>query len=65
MLAAIQRIGPEQAKRDLASGALLVCAYESDEKFRKNQLQGAVSLAELQSQESRLSKDRELIFYCA
>ena len=65
MIATIERIGPEQAKRDLASGALLICAYDSDEKFRKNHLQGAVSLAELQSQENRLSKDRELIFYCA
>ena len=65
MIATIGRIGPEQAKKDLASGALLICAYDSDEKFRKNRLNGAVSLAELQSQETRLSKDRELIFYCA
>ena len=65
MIATIERIGPDQAKKNLASGALLVCAYDSDEKFRKNHLQGAVSLAELKSQENRLSKDRELIFYCA
>ena len=65
MIATIDRIGPEQAKRDLTSGAMLVCAYDSDEKFRKNHLEGANSLDELRARENSLPKDCELIFYCA
>ena len=43
--------------------ALLICAYESDEKFHKLQLEGAISLSEFQSISATLDKDKELIFY--
>jgi rhodanese-related sulfurtransferase len=65
MFATIGRIGPEQAMRNSRNGALLVCGYDSDEKFRKNHLEGAISLSELRSRESALTRDQELIFYCA
>jgi hypothetical protein len=65
MIATTERIGPEQAKRDMENGALLVCAYDSDEKFQNNRLTGALSLAELQARESALPRDQEIIFYCA
>jgi len=45
------------------SDALLVCAYDDQEKFESNRLQNAISLNELRSREDELSKDRELIFY--
>ena len=59
------RIGPREAHQHIESGAMLVCAYDSDEKFRQNHLEGAVSLEEFRSQVDSLPKDREVIFYCA
>jgi rhodanese-related sulfurtransferase len=60
------KIDVKQARHDVeASDALLVCAYDSEEKFASNHLQGAIPLDELQSKEGELSKQRELIFYCA
>ena len=43
--------------------ALLICAYESDEKFHKLQLEGAIALSEFQSISATVDKDKELIFY--
>jgi rhodanese-related sulfurtransferase len=62
-----ERINPAEARRYLRTdpNALLVCAYDSDEKFRDNRLDGAISLADFQSREAKLPKDREIIFYCA
>jgi rhodanese-related sulfurtransferase len=63
---AVKRIDVTQARHDVeVSDALLVCAYDNQEKFEKYQLAGAISLDELRSQENSLSKERELIFYCA
>jgi rhodanese-related sulfurtransferase len=62
----IERIDPVQAHAEVTRGnALLVCAYDSDEKFRNNQLEGALSLQDLQRIEGDLPRDREIIFYCA
>jgi hypothetical protein len=44
--------------------ALLVCAYEDEEKFRRMHLEGAISYADFTSRLPSLSKDREIIFYC-
>lgn len=64
---AAQRIGARQAHEHLesSSGALLVCAYDSDEKFRANHLEGAMSLDDFRLRAGSLAKDTELIFYCA
>lgn len=43
--------------------ALLICAYESDEKFHRLQLEGAIALSEFQSISATVAKDKELIFY--
>ena len=60
------RIDPRDAKPRIDSGAaLLVCAYDNPDKFRRNQLQGALSLDQLQGRESSLAKESEIIFYCA
>jgi len=59
-------INPEKAYNKLETGAaLLVCAYDSEEKFKTMPLEGAISLDEFKSKFPSLSKDQEIIFYCA
>ena len=61
-----KRISPEEVHPKLKSGkALLVCAYEDDAKFKKLKLQGAISFNEFKSKLPSLSKDQEIVFYCA
>ena len=43
--------------------ALLICAYESDEKFGRLQLEGAVPLSEFQAKLNEVDEEKELIFY--
>jgi hypothetical protein len=57
--------GPAREHVESASSALLVCAYDSEEKFQANHLEGAISLAEFRSRAGSMPKDREVIFYCA
>ena len=60
------RISVEEARQKVNSGAaLLVCAYDDDEKFKKNHLLGAISLGEFLAKLHSLSADQEIIFYCA
>jgi hypothetical protein len=48
----------------LQSGkALLVCAYESDAKFRDTALEGAISFSEFEKRKASLPRDTELFFY--
>jgi hypothetical protein len=59
-----KRISPEEVHPKLKNGkALLVCAYEDDVKFRKLQLQGAISLNEFRSKLPSLPKDQDIVFY--
>lgn len=60
----VARIGPEEARRKVNNGALLVCAYEDEEKCRNVRLRGALTLGEFESKLSSISKDTEIIFYC-
>ena len=58
------RIPPEVArKKVLSNEAILVCAYEEEEKFRKMHLDGAISLNEFKNRVSSLSKEQAIIFY--
>jgi hypothetical protein len=64
----IERIPPEDAFEEVSSGeALLVCAYDDDEKCRKMQLESSLTLDELEEllRQGEVSRDRRLIFYCA
>jgi len=62
----VPRVTPEEIYPKLRSGeALLVCAYDDEAKFKRLQLKGAISLAELTSLRPTLPKDREIVFYCA
>jgi len=59
------RVSPQEAREHLKSGALLICGYDSEEKFRANHLEGAISLAELKAREKQIARNDEIIFYCA
>jgi len=62
----VERIDPQAARIHLsASDALLVCAYDSAEQCRANQLDDAIALAELEARAASLPRSQELIFYCA
>lgn len=64
-MAEVKRIAPAEARERVSSGALLICAYESEQLFRQNHLEGAISLQEFQSRLPSLDKGREIILYCA
>ncbi len=65
-MTAPERIGPEEVHKKLKTGAaILVCAYEDDEKFKTLHLEGAISFNEFKSRLPSLSKDQEIAFYCA
>jgi rhodanese-related sulfurtransferase len=60
------RIKVEEARQKILSGkSLLVCAYDDDARFNRLRLDGAVPLKEFQANVGELSKDKEIIFYCA
>ena len=60
------RITPEETRQKAVAGtALLVCAYEDDERCRQMHLQGAMLFSEFKSKLAELPKDQEIIFYCA
>jgi hypothetical protein len=60
------RITPEETYQKLLERkALLVCAYDSEEQFRNLQLEGAISFSELRAKLPVLSKDQEIVLYCA
>lgn len=61
-----ERVAVDQVYRKVNAGAaLLVCAYDDDEKFRGVHLEGAVSMAEFKTKLSGLDKNQEIFFYCA
>jgi hypothetical protein len=45
--------------------ALLVCAYEDEDKCRRLKLEGAHTLRELEVGMATLPRAQEIIFYCA
>src|SRR5262249_46988600 len=63
-MSAPKRISAEEVRSKLQSGhALLVCAYESDVKFRQAALDGAISFSEFEKRKASLPRDSEIIFY--
>ncbi len=60
------RIGTEEAYRKARSGeGLLVCAYDDEATFQKMRLDMAISLDEFKKRLPAISKEQEIIFYCA
>ncbi len=61
-----ERISPEEAHEKVESGkCTLVCAYEDEQKCKLMSLEGAISLAEFKRGLPSLSRDKEIVFYCA
>ncbi|NLI42125.1 MAG: ArsR family transcriptional regulator, partial [Synergistaceae bacterium] len=45
-----EKISPQEARQEVQSGkALLVCAYEDEERYKKVRLEGAISLKEFRN----------------
>lgn len=60
------RIDAAQAHHKAVTGqALLVCAYDDEDRCREILLDGAITLAELESKLTARPRDTEIIFYCA
>jgi len=58
------RVTPEEIYEKLKSGkVILVCAYEDETKFKKMQLEGAISFNEFKSKLPSFPKDQEIVFY--
>jgi hypothetical protein len=58
------RLGPQEVHNKVQAGkALLICAYESDVKFRQAALVGAISFSEFERRKVSLPRDMELVFY--
>lgn len=53
----------EAREKVMKETAMLVCAYDDDEKFEKFHLGGAISLSEFKSKSSDLDKNQEIFFY--
>ncbi|MDK2846438.1 MAG: hypothetical protein PWR02_1001 [Synergistales bacterium] len=63
---AVEKVTPQDVFEKVQSGkALLVCAYDSEDRFRQVHLEGALSLGEFKAKEGELDKDKEIVFYCA
>ena len=62
----VERIGVEEARREVESGrALVVCAYDDESKCRQLRLENAVTLHDLQRRVDSVPRNQTLIFYCA
>lgn len=60
------RIDVDVAREHSASGrALLVCAYDDDEKCRKMRIKSALTMSEFRKTKARTDKRDEIILYCA
>ncbi|HEY3488607.1 MAG TPA: hypothetical protein VGK27_00635 [Candidatus Deferrimicrobiaceae bacterium] len=62
----VPRIHPSDARIKAQRGeALLVCAYEDEDKYRSLRLDGAISLQEFRALVPTLDRRKEIVFYCA
>jgi hypothetical protein len=60
-----ERISAEDAREHAAQGALLVCAYDDDQKCNRLRLEGALTMGELGGRLDTLPREQEIVFYCA
>jgi hypothetical protein len=62
----VPRISVQEAREKVTSKrALLVCGYEDEEKCNKIKLEGAMSFGRFQATLPSVTRDQEIIFYCA
>ena len=64
-MAEVTRISVDEAREHVERGALLVCAYDDEQKCGRMKLEGSMTLRELEGRLPSLPKDHEIIFYCA
>ncbi len=65
-MANANRVSAQNIREEVVSGAtLLVCAYEDENKFKNNNLEGAIPLSEFKARVLDLKKDKKIVFYCA
>lgn len=65
ILADVSRLSAEQVRKGVVAGTtVLVCAYNTDEKFEKYKLEGAIPLSEFKANVSNYTRDTEIVFYC-
>ena len=58
------RVKPEEVYPRVKSGeAILVCAYNDDEEYKRINLEGSISLSEFYSKLPHYSKEQEIIFF--
>ncbi len=58
------RISAEEARKMVTAGdALLVCAYDDDNRFNSIRLEGAIPLSGFKAKLLSIPKDRRIIFY--
>lgn len=61
----VERVSPQEARQKIKTGkALLVCAYD-DATCKDMVLDGALLRSEFESRLASISKNQEIIFYCA
>ncbi|UCG11252.1 MAG: ArsR family transcriptional regulator [Deltaproteobacteria bacterium] len=61
----VERVSPKEARENTKAGkALLVCAYD-DSTCKDMVLDGSLLRSEFESKLSSLSRNQEIIFYCA
>ena len=60
------RVTPAEVYPRVKDGkTLLVCGYEDDAKFKVMHLEGAISFWDFKARLASLSKDQDIVFYCA
>ena len=65
-MADVRRIPVETAREKVRSGqALLVCAYEDEDKCSRMQLDGSMNLTEFRQRVPSLAKDQAIVFFCS
>ena len=62
----VSRVSAAEVHQRVKKGqALLICAYDNDDKFAKMALEGAIPRSKFTDRLPRTPKNRQLIFYCA
>jgi len=61
----VVRVPPRETYNKIkADQALLVCGYESDARFEKYRLEGAISFNDFKARFPSLPVEQEVVFYC-
>ena len=60
------RVSPQEVYQKVRDGkTLLVCGYDDDAKFKAMHLEGAISFSDFKARLASLTKDQDIVFYCA